>query len=105
MASSSQTAECDQTTISDITDVSWALRKTSLIEGGARKVIEDTKILLDNTDLSAKKRKLGNQKKKLPKNLDRMSAARLAVESIDSEVQECQTKFKAAKTKPKKVIH
>ena len=48
---------------------------------------------------------LGTKKKKLPKNLDRMSAARLAVESIDSEVQECQTKFKAAKTKPKKVIH
>ena len=71
-------------------------------EGGARKVIEDAKILLDNTDSSAKKRKLGNQKKEtLPKNLDRMSAARLAVESIDSEVQECQTKFKAAKNKAK----
>ena len=67
MASSSQTAECDQTAISDITDVSWALRKTSLIEGGARKVIEDAKILLDNTDLSAKKRKLGNQKKETAK--------------------------------------
>ena len=41
MASSPQTAECDQTTINDIIDVSWALRKTSLTEGGLRKVIED----------------------------------------------------------------
>lgn len=65
MALSPQTAECDKTTISDITDVSWEiLRKTSLIEGGAGKVIEDAKILLDNPDSSAKKRKLGNQKKK-----------------------------------------
>jgi len=41
---------------------------------------------------------LGTKKKEtLPKNLDRMSAAHLAVESIASEVQECQTKFKAAK--------
>ena len=104
MASSPQTAECDQTTISDIIDVSWALRKTSLIEGGARKVIEDAEILLDNPDSSATKRKLGNQKNEtLPKNLDRirMSAAHLAVESIDSEVQKCQTKFKAEKNKAK----
>ena len=64
MASSPQTAECDQTTISDIIDVSWALRKTSLIEGGLRKAIEDAEILLDNPDSSATKRKLGNQKKR-----------------------------------------
>ena len=64
MASSPQTAECDKTTISDIIDASWALRKTSLIAGGARKVIEDAKILLDNPDSSAKKYKLGNQKKR-----------------------------------------
>jgi len=50
LVSSPQTAECDKTTISDIIDVSWALRKTSLIEGGARKVIDDAKILLDNPD-------------------------------------------------------
>ena len=42
--------------------------------------------------------KFGTKKKRtLPKNLDRMPAAHLAVESIDSEVQECKTKFKAAK--------
>ena len=64
LASSPQTAECDQTTISDIIDVSWALRKTSLIEGGLRKVIEDAEILLDNPDSSATKRKLGSQKKR-----------------------------------------
>ena len=46
-------------------------------EGGARKVIEDAK-------------------KHCQKKLDRMSAAHLAVVSIDSEVQECQAKFKAA---------
>ena len=47
-------------------------------EGGARKVIEDAK-------------------KHFQKKLDRMSAAHLAVESIDSEEQECQAKFKVAK--------
>ena len=68
MSSSPQTAECDKTTISDITDVSWEiLRKTSLIEGGARKVIEDAKILLDNPYSSAKKRKLGDQKRNTAK--------------------------------------
>ena len=36
-------------------------------EGGARKVIEDAKILLDNPDSSAKKRKLGNQKRNTAK--------------------------------------
>ena len=105
MASSAQTAGCDQTTISDITDVSWTLRKTSFIEGGARNFIEDAKILLDNPDSNYKKRKLGNQKKEtLPKNLDRMSAAHLAVESIDSEVQECQTKFKAVKKRSQRKL-
>ena len=36
-------------------------------EGGARKVIEDAKILLNNPDSSAKKRKLGNQKRNTAK--------------------------------------
>ena len=40
---------------------------------------------------------LGTNKETLPKKLDRMSAAHLAVELIDSEVQECQAKFKASK--------
>ena len=48
---------------------------------------------------------LGTKKKEtLPKNLDRMSAAHLAVESIDSEVQECQTKFKAAKEQSQRTL-
>ena len=41
---------------------------------------------------------LGTKKKEtLPKDLDRMPAAHLAVESIESEVQECKTKFNTAK--------
>ena len=98
LATSTKTAKCNKTTIGRIIDVSWTLRKTSLIEGDAKKIIQDEKVLFDNQD-SISRRKLGQPKKEtLHNNLDRMAAAHLAVEAIDSEIQECQTKFSEAKS-------
>ena len=88
LATSPKTANCDKTTIGGIIDVSWTLRKTSMIEGDARKVLDDAKILLENPVSSAKKWKLGNQKREtLPKNLDRLAAAHSVVESLDSDLK------------------
>ena len=81
VAKSSKMPHCGKTTIAGIIDVARTLRKTSFIEGEARKLIEDEKELFakDNMENGSK---LGQQKSgTIAKNLDRMAAAHLAVKS------------------------
>ena len=40
---------------------------------------------------------LGTKKEKHPKNLDRLAAAHSVVESLDSDLQKCQTNFNSVK--------
>lgn len=98
LATSAKTSKCNNTTISGIIHVSWTLRKTSLIEEDAKKLLRDEKTIFENEDLTTTSR-LGQPKKEtLANNLDRMTAAHLVVEAIDAEIQECQTNFSGAKT-------
>ena len=98
LAKSSKTSHCGKTTIAGIIDVAWTLRKTSFIEGEARKLLQDEKELFTKDDIASGS-KLGQQKKDtIAKNLDRMAAAHLAVESHDAEVEKCQKEFKKGKS-------
>ena len=98
VAKSSKTSHCSKTTIAGIIDVAWTLRKTSLIEGEARKLIEDEKELFAKDDIESGS-KLGQQKSDtIGKNLERMAAAHLAVESHDADIQACQKEFKKGKS-------
>lgn len=98
LAKSPKTSNCSKTTIVGIIDVAWTLRKTTLIEAEARKLIQSEKELFDKEDLASGK-KLGKQKQEtLPSNLDRMAAAHSAVEAIDADMEGCQKKFKKGKS-------
>ena len=56
-----------------------------MLEAEAKKLMEDEKVLFHKGDVTS--RKLGNQKKDtILKNVDRMSAARQAVEEHDQRV-------------------
>ncbi|KAJ7371628.1 hypothetical protein OS493_024305 [Desmophyllum pertusum] len=95
LSKSQMTYSLPKTTLIGIIDVSWTLRKTALIEGEARKILDDEQLLSSNDDVAV--RKLGSQKKEtIPKNLDRMAAAQLAVENLDKEIEKCQEAFKGA---------
>ena len=97
VAKSSKTSHCSKTTIAGIIDVAWTLRKTSLIEGEARELIKDEKVLFAKDDIESGS-KLGQQKSDtISKNLERMAAAHLAVESHDADIQACQKEFKRGK--------
>ena len=98
LVKSSKTSHCGKTTIAGIIDVAWTLRKTSFIEGEARKLIEDEKELFAKDEIESG-RKLGQQKSDtIAKNLDRMAAAHLAVESHDGDIEKCQKEFKNGKS-------
>ena len=98
LAKSSKTSHCGKTTIAGIIDVAWTLRKTSFIEGEARKLLQDEKELFTKDDIASGS-KLGQQKEDtIAKNLDRMAAAHLAVENHDAEVEKCQKEFKKGKS-------
>lgn len=103
LSKSSKTSNCGKTTIAGIIDVSWTLRKTSFIEGEARKLIEDEKELFANDDIESGS-KLGQQKSDtIAKNLDPMAAAHLTVESHDAEIEKCQKEFKKGKSIQEKI--
>ena len=98
LVKSCKTSHCGKTTIAGIIDVAWTLRKTSFIEGGARKLMEDEKELFAKDEIESG-RKLGQQKSDtIAKNLDRMAAAHLAVERHDGDIEKCQKEFKKGKS-------
>lgn len=98
LAKSPKTSHCGKTTIAGIIDVAWTLRKTSFIEGEARKLIQDEKELFAIDDIECGN-KLGQQKSDtIAKNLDRMAAAHSAVESHDADIENCQKEFKKGKS-------
>ena len=104
LSKSQMTYNLPKTTLIGIIDVSWTLRKTALIEGEARKILDDEQLLSSNDDVAV--RKLGSQKKEtIPKNLDRMAAAQLAVENQDKEIKKCQEAFKGARSVAEKGKH
>lgn len=98
LVKSSKTSHCGKTTIAGIIDVAWTLRKTSFIEEEARKLIQDEKELFTKDD-TACGNKLGQQKNDtIAKNLDRMAAAHLAVESHCADIEKCRKEFKKGKS-------
>ena len=98
LVKSSKTSHCGKTTIAGIIDVAWTLRKTSFIEEEARKLIQDEKELFTKDDIACGN-KLGQQKNDtIAKNLDRMAAAHLAVESHCADIEKCQKEFKKGKS-------
>lgn len=63
------------------------MRKTSLIEGDACKLIQDEKELFGKDNIESGN-KLGQQKSDtIAKNLDHMAAAHLAVKSHDADIE------------------
>lgn len=99
LAKNKETRDQSKTALCGIIDVSWTLRKTSMLEAEAKKLMEDEKVLFRKEDATS--RKLGKQKKDtIPKNVDRMSAAHQAVEEHDQKVTGVQTLFKEATTLP-----
>ena len=92
-----ETRDQSKTALCGIIDVSWTMRKTSMLEAEAKKLMEDEKVLFRKDDVTS--RKLGNQKKDtILKNVDRMSAAHQAVEEYDQKVTRIQKRFKEAET-------
>ena len=86
LASTPKTSKLNKTTMAGIIDVSWTLRKTSLIEADVKNVLNQEEVLFG---LDGVGRKIGSQKKgTVMKNIDRMSAAHAAVEGNDIKLQE-----------------
>ena len=98
LAKSSKTSHCGKITIAGIIDVAWTLRKTSFIEGEARKLLQDEKELFTKDDIASGSKLWQQKKDTIAKNLDRMAAAHLAVESHDAEVEKCQKEIKKGKS-------
>ena len=97
LAQNQKTRNQSKTVLSGLIDVSWTLRKTSMLESDVKKLLDEEKVLFRNDDVAGKK--LGTQKKDtISKNVERMSAAHHAVEAIDQEVEEVQEAFQAAQT-------
>ena len=97
LAQNKKTRNQSKTVLSGLIDVSWTLRKTSMLESDVKKLLDEEKVLFRKDDVAGKK--LGTQKKDtISKNVERMSAAHHAVECIDQEVEEVQEAFQAAQT-------
>ena len=64
LAKCPKTSHCNKTTIPGIIDVSWTIKKTSLIETEARKLLDDERELRFNEDPTSA-RKLRQQKKEM----------------------------------------
>ena len=97
LAQNKKTRNQSKTVLSGLIDVSWTLRKTSMLESDVKKLLDEEKVLFRKDDVAGKK--LGTQKKDtISKNVERMSAAHHAVEGIDQEVEEVQETFQAAQT-------
>ena len=97
LAQNKKTRNQSKTVLSGLIDVSWTLRKTSMLESDVKKLLDEEKVLFRKDDVAGKK--LGTQKKDtISKNVERMSAAHHAVEGIDQEVEEVQEAFQAAQT-------
>ena len=96
LSKNKKTRNQSKTVIGGLIDVSWTLRKNSMLEAEAKKLLEDEKVLFRKEDVTG--RKLGNQKKDtILKNMDRMSAAHHAVEELDQGMTEIQESFNKAK--------
>ena len=97
LAQNKKTRNQSKTVLSGLIDVSWTLRKTSMLESDVKKLLDEEKVLFRKDDVAGKK--LGTQKKDtISKNVERMSAAHHAVEGIDQEVEKVQEAFQAAQT-------
>ncbi|CAH3195265.1 unnamed protein product [Porites evermanni] len=97
LAQNQKTRNQSKTVLSGLIDVSWTLRKTSMLESDVKKLLDEEKVLFRKDDVAGKK--LGTQKKDTTsKNVERMSAAHHAVEGIDQEVEEVQEAFQAVQT-------
>ena len=100
LATKSETCKLDKSTIGGIIDVSWTLRKTSLIELDARKILDDESVLTGEA-----RGKMGSQKRStIPKNIERMEKAHVAVETLDKEITGIRQQFEKAKTKTDKQV-
>ena len=62
LVKSPKTSHCGKTTIGGIIDVAWTLRKTSFIEGEARKLIQDEKKSYLQKKTLKRETSLGNKK-------------------------------------------
>lgn len=101
LATKSETCKLDKTTIGGIIDVSWTLRKTSLIEVDARKVLNDESVITGEIKCS----KTGSQKRlTIPKNQERMEKAHVQVECLDKEITEIRQQHEQAKAKTNKQL-
>ena len=97
-------SHCNKTTIAGIIDVSWTMKKTSLIETEARKLLDDERELRFNEDPTSAS-KLGQQKKEtLGKNLECITAAHLALEGHDAKVEELKRGNKSSALKREKAF-
>ena len=97
LAQNKKTRNQSKTVLSGLIDVSWTLRKTSMLESHVKKLLDEENVLFRKDDVAGKK--LGTQKKDtISKNVERMSAAHHVVEGIDQEVEEVQEAFQAAQT-------
>ena len=104
LAKCPKTSHCNKTTIAGIIDVSWTMKKTSLIETEARKLLDDERELRFNEDPTGAS-KLGQQKKEtLGKNLEHMTAAHLALEGHDAKVEELKRGNESSVLKHEKAL-
>ncbi len=104
LAKSPKTCHLNKTTITGVIDVSWTMKKTSFIEGDARKLLESERELFSDDDPTSASR-LGKQKKEtLGKNLDRMAAAHEAVERHDANIEKYKKEKEANALKRAKVL-
>ena len=78
-----------KTTIAGIIDSVWTLRKTLFIEGEARKLIQDEKEPFTKDDIASGSKLTQQKNDTIAKNLDCMTAAHLAVENHDADIENC----------------
>lgn len=98
LVSKSETSGLDKTTIRGIIDVSWRLRKTSLLEMETRNLLNNEKVISD-----VGQTKTGSQKRQtIPKNLERMERTHVQVESLDKEITEIRRMHEEAVSKTDK---
>ena len=100
LCTDSSTTSLDKTTIYGMVDVSWTLRKSSMLETEACKILHEEEVLFQREECAVSgKRKLGSQKKDtINKNIDRMSVAHIQVESLDAGLKDARNRFRLADT-------
>ena len=88
LVKSPKTWLCNKTTIVGIINVSWKMKKkTALIEGEARKLLEDEKELFWKDEPTSVSKLRQQKRKRWEKNLEDMAVAHEAIERHDANIE------------------